>query len=716
MSISGSRKASRSRKRSRSRKKRGASSSSSKSRSKNAKKEIKKKLSRSRSKSRGRRKNCSSSSSRGRRKSRSRSKSRRSKSREAPKGFSAPAPAPASGPCVGVRPPAGATGFVAGAGANHASDGGLGALFGADDDEDEEVVDIMDVRAQQRRDQAGSMQNLDDLPVQITPDDLPPPISAWDDAVARGYLNAELHAKITSAGLERPTLIQRHCLPIVSHKFGYYDMIASAQTGSGKTFAFVIPTVARLLMQGAIPRPFFAGAMAQSCPLVLLLSPTRELANQTAKEVEVLVSGTNLTHAVIYGGESIKLQAKNLSDTNCDILCSTPGRLLDLQNLSKVSLSYVQTVVLDEADQMLDLGLEPMCAEILRERDLPPTEHRQTLLFSATMPQKIRDLTGMILRQGERLTNVKIGHYGDDQGGSCKHIRQVIKWVDEVQRSTALMMDLQQLWIQPGMVTGKKGKVVIFTNRRMQAAQLSSRLQGMGIMCLHLHGKLEQAVREDVVDKFRRGFADVLVATNLVARGLDFPDIALVVQYDMPQSVETYTHRIGRTGRVGQVGCALSYMSWKDRHLGEKLVEFLDLNGQECPPFLLEYKKAPPPSQDRGRDRDQDRDRVSRFDQKSPRSGHERHDDRGGATAAARGSLGAARPCMAGKGGGQHWQGAAPGMAANWHSKGGSGQLHDVAQGMAGNGAYDPFYGGSAGSSTGGRPMPQGSLGQQLRR
>jgi len=404
---------------------------------------------------------------------------------------------------------------------------------------------------------------------------------------------------LSAAGLKRPTLIQRHTLPIVGHGppgFGHYDMIASAQTGSGKTFGFVIPTVARLLLHGAAPRPFFPGSSAQLAPLVLVLSPTRELAMQTAKEVETLTKGSPLTSIVVYGGETLKYQQQRITKQQADFICATPGRLLDFIDCGAISLSFVQSVVLDEADQMLEQSLEVICAEILTGRDMPEPAGRQTLLFSATMPQKIRDLVPNILRQAQgRVANISVGHYTDNKGGSCSAIRQVLRWVpDEHQRAAAMVHDLPHFGIGPG----QKGRVVIFTNQRLQAGNLAGALIRAGISCLHLHGRLEQADREDVFDKFRRGLASVLVATNLASRGLDFPDISLVVQFNLPKDVDIYTHRIGRTGRVGQVGAALSYVGPKDRHLFGKLADFLELNKQEVPNFIRPQERRGPP--DRG--------------------------------------------------------------------------------------------------------------------
>jgi len=467
------------------------------------------------------------------------------------------------------------------------------------EEDDDEEFDILDVRADQRRSHSDQLSNIDDLPVERNPASLPEPITSWQDAIGRGYLNKSLLDKLVNAGLKRPTLIQRHAVPVVSHKFGHYDLIAMAQTGSGKTFAFVIPTVARLVLQGAMPRPFFPGK-SPGCPLLMVLSPTRELAMQTFKEIEVVAKGTSLNQVCIYGGESLKFQQQRIEKAQIDIICATPGRLIDLVDSGKVSLSFVQSVILDEADQMLEQSLEVMCAEILTGRDMPePISGRQTLLFSATMPQKIRDLCPRILRQ-QVIANLTIGHYGGDQGGSCASIKQILRWVpDESYRIQVLIEDLRYYWIKPG----KKGRVVIFTNQRIQATHLANSLLAQGISCVHLHGKLDQHVREDVFDKFRRGLSDILVATNVASRGLDFPDISLVVQFNLPATVDIYTHRIGRTGRVGQVGCALGYMGPKNKNLSDKLKDFLEMNKQEIPDFLRRWGNSPQVRRGRSRSR-----------------------------------------------------------------------------------------------------------------
>eukprot|EP00930_Biecheleria_cincta_P020182 TRINITY_DN15232_c0_g1_i2.p1 TRINITY_DN15232_c0_g1~~TRINITY_DN15232_c0_g1_i2.p1 ORF type:complete len:630 (-),score=123.40 TRINITY_DN15232_c0_g1_i2:28-1917(-) len=438
-----------------------------------------------------------------------------------------------------------------------------------DSDEEDASGSIHTARADHRRAHEASLAKIDDLPVTRDPEGLPEPIASWREAVDRKLLSAAIVHKLHAAGLKRPTPIQSHAVPILSHKPEHWDMIAQAQTGSGKTFAFVIPTIARLVMQGCPPRPFFPGPTAQGCPVVLVLSPTRELAIQTCTEIEVLTKGTNLTQMTIYGGETIKETSKRLDDKPIDIICATPGRLVALLDTTKVSLAYVQTVVLDEADQMLEQGLEIMCADILVGRDMPaPSSGRQTLLFSATIPQKIRDLCPQILRE-KRTASLTIGNYSDDKGGSCASIQQILRWSpDEKERVGDLIADLRRHWKR------EKGRVVVFSNLRHQADGLAKQLQREGMSCKHLHGKLDQEVREKVFDGFRRGEFDILVATNVASRGLDFPDIGLVVQFHLP------------------VGAAIGYVCQKDKRLAQKLIEFLDLNKQEVPSFLRDLAKS----------------------------------------------------------------------------------------------------------------------------
>jgi len=410
--------------------------------------------------------------------------------------------------------------------------------------------------------------------------------------------------------MERPTLIQRFALPLIANPG--VDVLAQAQTGSGKTLAFVIPLVSRLVASPPIPRPYFQGQMAQASPVSLMLSPTRELAIQTSKNVSDLLraAGSPLTVLTMYGGETLSMQCAPIERHNMDIICATPGRLLDAIDSGKVSLSFAGSIVLDEADQMLDfaVGLEGTVTQVIDGRDLPRNDGRQTLLFSATMPDFQTKQFHALLKKPPLRVKLRVGHYSEDEkGGSCRHISQtLIRVRDMDDRWKRLGRDLMEMW---GSSTHlRQGKGIIFTNRIALASPIESALRRFGISAGQLHGKQTQDMREDVVNRFRKGEYEMLIASNVASRGLDFPDIRIVVQFELPKTVEIYTHRIGRTGRNGQSGMAMSYF-WDvaDKWLSPKLSEFLALNDQRVPGWLDDL--ANPDQRRRSRSRSRDRRR-----------------------------------------------------------------------------------------------------------
>lgn len=418
------------------------------------------------------------------------------------------------------------------------------------------------------------------------------PVYAWDEAVSRGMMPPAVRQGLSTLMLEKPTLIQRYSLPLIADAAA--DVLAQAQTGSGKTLAFVIPIISRLLINPPVQRPFFPGAHAQASPIALMLSPTRELAIQTAKIAKDLLEhcGSNFTVLCMYGGETLGVQCAPIEKGNMDIICATPGRLLDAINASKVSLSFATTVILDEADQMLDVavGLEGTVTQVIDGRDLPRNDGRQTLLFSATMPDFQTKQFHALLKKPPCRIKLRVGHYNeeDSKGGSCRHIAQtLIRVRDMNDRWDRLGRDLMEMW---GSTTQhRQGKGIVFTNRIAFAVPLEQALRRFGINAGQLHGKQTQDVRQDVVNRFRKGEYEMLIASNVASRGLDFPDIRLVVQFELPKTVEIYTHRIGRTGRNGQSGMAISYF-WDvaDRHLAKPMSEFLALNEQRSPSWLQE--------------------------------------------------------------------------------------------------------------------------------
>jgi len=435
------------------------------------------------------------------------------------------------------------------------------------------------------------------------------PIFTWDEGVARGCVAPAVRQALAFRMMDRPTLIQRFALPLLAKT--HLDVLAQAQTGSGKTLAFVIPIVSRLLMNPPVQRPYFAGSHAQASPVALLMSPTRELAIQTSKNVSELLqqAGSSMTVLTMYGGETLGIQCKPIDSRNIDIMCGTPGRLLAVIDCGKLSLSFCNVVVLDEADQMLDLavGLEGQVLQITDGRDLPRKQGRQTLLFSATMPDYQTRQFHSVLKAPPYRVKLRVGHYTEDEkGGSCRHITQILFPVRDMdERWERMGRDIMQVW---GPTTQRReGKGIVFTNRIALAVPIEQALRRFGISSGQLHGKQSQDVREDVVKRFRQGEYEMLIASNVASRGLDFPDIRLVVQFELPKTVEIYTHRIGRTGRAGQTGTAVAYFAeGPDRALGKPLVEFLRLNEQRVPSWLEDI--AEPGGRRRSRSRERYRE------------------------------------------------------------------------------------------------------------
>lgn len=432
----------------------------------------------------------------------------------------------------------------------------------------------------------------EELPVKVRGvPDFQGPIYTWEEGTMRGCVAPAVAQALVNMQMPWPTLIQRYSLPLVAR--GDMDLIAQAQTGSGKTLAFVIPIASRLVMMPPVPRPFFPGPKAQASPIALLLSPTRELAIQTSKNVSTLLefAGCGLNVLTLYGGEPISHQTRPIEKANQDILCATPGRLVDAIDLSKVSLSFTGIIVLDEADQMLDVavGLEGTVRQVTEGRDLPPIDARQTLLFSATMPDFQTKQFHAVMKPLPCRAKLRVGHYNEDEkGGSCRHISQnFIRVRDMDERWQRFGRDMMEVW--GSTRERRQGKAIVFTNRIAMAQPLEQTLRRFGISSGQLHGKQTQDVREDVVNRFRSGEYELLIASNVASRGLDFPDIRLVFQFELPKTVEIYTHRIGRTGRNGQSGMAFSYF-WEagNKRLAKPLADFLVLNDQPTPPWLEE--------------------------------------------------------------------------------------------------------------------------------
>jgi ATP-dependent RNA helicase RhlE len=342
-------------------------------------------------------------------------------------------------------------------------------------------------------------------------------------------LSADLLRTVEDEGYQEPTPVQERAIPIVLEG---RDVLAAAQTGTGKTAAFTLPILDRLKVHGNTS--FSPARHPVRC---LVLTPTRELAVQVAESVKTYGRRVPLRSAVVYGGVPLDPQIKELL-AGVEILVATPGRLLDLVGQRAANLGQVEILVLDEADRMLDMGFMP---DIRRILDLLPNR-KQTLLFSATFSDDIKRLAGSILRDP---VTIEIARHGT----AAESVRQLVYPVDR-ERKEELLRYL--------IIEGDWHQVLVFTRTKLAASRLASWLDRHGVASTAIHSDRAQADRTKALAAFKAGEIRVLVGTDVAARGLDIQDLPHVVNFELPWNPEDYVHRIGRTGRAGATGDAVS--------------------------------------------------------------------------------------------------------------------------------------------------------------
>ncbi|GAB3462891.1 DEAD/DEAH box helicase [Streptomonospora sediminis] len=348
-------------------------------------------------------------------------------------------------------------------------------------------------------------------------------------------MSTEIADALEAEGIVDPFPIQNLALPIA---LAGSDIIGQARTGTGKTFAFGLP-----LLQNAQAAP---GTSKR--PRALVVVPARELAIQVAADLTTAGKRTGARILTVYGGRAYEPQIDALKN-GVDIVVGTPGRLLDLENQNHLNLQDVSTVVLDEADKMLDLGFLPDIKRILTKI---PDDQRQVMLFSATMPSEIVSLSRNYLRQP---THVRAGD--DDDPGQTR----IMDIVQHVFRTHP--MDKPEMLARLLQAEGR-GLTMVFCQTKRACDKVAAELKDRGFAAAAVHGDLGQSQRERALRAFRSGKIDVLVATDVAARGLDVDDVTHVVNYECPEDEKTYTHRIGRTGRAGRHGTAVTFISWQE--------------------------------------------------------------------------------------------------------------------------------------------------------
>lgn len=413
----------------------------------------------------------------------------------------------------------------------------------------------------------------DDIPVEMTGKGVEEvwPINLFDELWDHFELPDFLWENIAKCKYSRPTPIQRHAIPAV---LTGRDAMCCAQTGSGKTCAFLVPILSCIDPAQAIGALGIEQGTAAS-PKALVLAPTRELCSQIFLEARKLSFQSPVRPCEVYGGVEARPQLLELAK-GVDIAIATPGRLTDFIDRGVITMSAVGFLVLDEADRMLDMGFEPQIREIVERRDMP-SQHdgRMTLMFSATFPSSIQKMARNFMRS---YIWIGVGRVG----GAVETVEQHFivcgdrKKRDEVERV---------LWDNAEAAT------LIFVAMKRTAAWLEGHLRRIGFNAAAIHGDMEQRDREVSLQRFRGGKCTILVATDVCARGLDIPKVEHVVNYDLPQNIDDYVHRIGRTGRIGNRGWATSFYvpageSHSNSNILRELVTVLSDAGQAIPEDL----------------------------------------------------------------------------------------------------------------------------------
>ncbi|XP_014279436.1 ATP-dependent RNA helicase bel isoform X2 [Halyomorpha halys] len=404
----------------------------------------------------------------------------------------------------------------------------------------------------------------EDIPVEATGVQVPPQIQTFDDL----QMNEIISNNIRLARYDKPTPVQKNAIPIIMAK---RDLMACAQTGSGKTAAFLIPILNQILERGP-QNTRFPGKRKQF-PMGLVLAPTRELATQIYDESRKFAYRSRLRPCVVYGGAHVAEQMRDL-ERGCHLLVATPGRLVDMLARGRIGLENCRYLVLDEADRMLDMGFEPQIRRIVEKNSMPPTGERQTLMFSATFPKEIQILALDFLNDYIFLAIGRVG-------STSENITQQIIWVEEHDKR-GFLLDL----LNASKNAEEGSLTLVFVETKKGADSLEDFLYGVGYPVTSIHGDRTQKEREEALRNFRTGQTPVLVATAVAARGLDIPHVKHVINFDLPNDVEEYVHRIGRTGRMGNLGLATSFFNDKNRNLVRDLFDLIQETKQTMPSWM----------------------------------------------------------------------------------------------------------------------------------
>jgi len=414
-----------------------------------------------------------------------------------------------------------------------------------------DVVAMSDRQADQVREEAG---------ISILRGPCPRPVRSFEEASFPDYILSE----IKHYGFKKPTPIQMQGFPVaLSGK----DVVGIADTGSGKTLTFLLPAIVHILAQEELRRG--------DGPIVLILAPTRELAVQIHTEVTKFTKVAKIKSTCCYGGVSRGPQARELQH-GVEICIATPGRLIDFVETGTTNLKRVTYLVLDEADRMLDMGFEPQVRKIVRDI----RADRQTLMWSATWPKEVQSLARDLCREEPVHINI-----GSTELTASHNIKQTIEVVKQYEKPEKLNKLLEK-------IMDGKSKILIFTATKRGCDDLTRQLRIDGWPALCIHGDKSQQERDWVLQEFRESKSPIMIATDVASRGLDVKDIVYVINYDLPNQVEDYVHRIGRTGRAGAKGHSFTFFTEDKAKLAKELIAVMKEAKQEIPQELYDFDRS----------------------------------------------------------------------------------------------------------------------------
>ena len=412
-----------------------------------------------------------------------------------------------------------------------------------------------------------------------------------------GQIPKIIKDNLNTMKLETLTPIQKLCFGYLfnyGNKFfdnnkndNNYDLVGCAQTGSGKTLAYLIPAVSFLFndyegITQITSSPNSYGYGFISYPLILVILPTRELAIQTYEEALKLLYKTYINTVVVYGGEKSNYQMDELRD-GCDILIGTPGRLIDFLEKGLIKLSEVKFLVIDEADELLDMGFEEDINHILY--NFKWMENCNTFLMSATFPKKVLNMVDRVMRKD--YSYITHGNFLGEKEDANGNVKQRFYLIENYGYSGQLFDKKVEALFR--LLKILDGKTLIFANKKDDVKEIAKRVDfyGYGIVCLI--GDMDMNSRLRSLESFKNGNVNLMVASDVASRGLDIPEVSYVINFDMPNNIDQYVHRIGRTGRVGNKGSSLTLLSEYDRPLFRSIIELLNKNKQNIPNFLYSY-------------------------------------------------------------------------------------------------------------------------------